>query len=150
MSVSYRLTLAGDIRLEDVAALVAPDATEGRTRSGARTLTAARYEDLGYVVDIIGGTHGYYEADDDGGSLWVWEPNVYVDVSFHMLKDTLLERGEPNVMKAVAHVLAGRTEDAALVFNGNTLMLTRFAGELLVHNAAQWYNHDYDHILAPS
>lgn len=147
MSIGYRLTLAGVIPLEDVAALAACGAAEGRTRSGARMLTDARYDDLGYVVDITAGTDGYYEADNDGEVAWVWEPDTWVDVNFHMRKDTLSEMGTPNMLTAVARVLAGRHEDAALVFDGNVLLLTRIDGVLRTHNMAGWYHEGYGAIL---
>jgi hypothetical protein len=147
MSIDYRLTLAGDIPLEHVAELAAPGATETSTISGKRMLTASFYEERGYGVDITSGTDGYYDAQDDDESLWVWEPDAYVDISFHMRKDQLTEIGVPNMLTDVARVLAGRPEDAALVLNGNWVLLTRINGTLRKHNLAEWYDEEYDKIL---
>lgn len=109
MAIEYRLTLASDVPLEDVARLAAPEATERLTHTGKRMLTADLDDERGYVVDITSGSNGYYDAEDDG-SQWVWEPDAYVDVDFRMRKDTLAEKGIPNMLAAVARVLAGRTK----------------------------------------
>ncbi|MGW0436771.1 SitI3 family protein [Micromonospora sp. NPDC003197] len=147
MSIDYRLTLAGNIPLEQVAELAAPTAVEASTLSGARMLSADLSDSLGYAVSITSGSSGYYDAEDDGGDLWVWEPASYVDVNFHMRKDTLAEKGTLNMITAVGRILAGRSEDAALVLNGNWLMLTRVGGELRKHNTADWFDEDYAGIL---
>ncbi|WP_433315658.1 SitI3 family protein [Micromonospora sp. CA-269861] len=147
MAVEYRLTLAGDIPLEQVAELAAPGAVETSTASGGRMLSADLNDDCGYVVDITGGQHGYYSAEDDGGALWEWEPETYVDVSFYMRKDTLVDKGRPYMLATVARILAGRAEDAALTLNGDVLMLTRVAGCIQKHNTDGWYDEDYDSIL---
>ncbi|MEV5819075.1 SitI3 family protein [Micromonospora haikouensis] len=55
-------------------------------------------DEYGYVVDITGGRHGYYCAEDDEGSLWQWEPETYVDISFYMRKDTLTDKGKPHML----------------------------------------------------
>ncbi|MEV4197478.1 MULTISPECIES: SitI3 family protein [Micromonospora] len=147
MAIEYRLTLAGDIPLEQVAQLAAPGAAEMSTVSGGRMLSADLNEQYGYVIDITSGRNGYYCAEDDGGSLWQWEPQAYVDVTFHMRKDTLTDKGKPHMLAAVARILASRDEDAALTLNGDFLMLTRVAGAIRKHNAGEWYDEDYDSIL---
>jgi|GEM_PF-5254524 hypothetical protein len=68
MSIDYRLTLAGEIPLEQVAELVAPGARRTTTRSGKPMLSAPLYEEYGYIVDITSGSNGYHEAEDDSGS----------------------------------------------------------------------------------
>ncbi|MDW5324789.1 SitI3 family protein [Plantactinospora sp. KLBMP9567] len=144
MSIDYRLTLAGDIPLEQIAELVAPDATETSTMSGKRMLTGPLSDEYGYVVDIISGSHGYYDAEDDDGSQWIWEPDIYADIDFHMSKDDLTDKGTPNMLTAVARVLTERAEDAALVLNGNWLLLTRVGGVLRKHRPTWWSHHDVD------
>ncbi|MEH1101961.1 SitI3 family protein [Micromonospora sp. CPCC 205561] len=147
MSITYRLTLAGDVPLEQVAALTAPGATETTTVSGARMLSAGRGDESGYAVSIVSGRHGYYAAEDDGGALWEWEPETYVDVDFHMRKDVLTEKGRPHMLRTVGRILADRPEDAALVLNDNWLMLTRVGGTVRRHNEADWYDGAYDAFL---
>ncbi|GAB3816675.1 SitI3 family protein [Micromonospora zhanjiangensis] len=147
MAVEYRLTLAGDIPLEQVAQLAAPAAVETTTASGGRMLSADLNDERGYVIDITAGRHGYYCAEDDAGSLWQWEPETYVDVTFYMRKDTLIDTGKPHMLATVASILTARTEDAALTLNGDTLMLTRVDGITQKHNADGWYEEDYDSIL---
>jgi hypothetical protein len=146
MAIEYRLTLAGDVPLERVAELAASEATETSTLSGNRMLRANLNEECGYVVTIVAGSHGYYEAENDGG-LWMWEPETYVDVDFRMRKDTLTDQGKPHMLRTVGRILADRTEDAALVLNDNWLMLTRVDGTVRRHNEADWYDEAYDSFL---
>lgn len=144
MSIDYQLVLAGEIPLEQVAELVAPAARQTTTRYGEPMLSAPLYEEYGYLVDITSGSNGYYEAEDDSGSPWIWEPETYVDINFHMNKEALTEKGKPNMLAAVARVLAERPEDAALVLNSNWLLLTRVAGVLRRHGTTWWSHHDMD------
>ncbi|MGK5520575.1 SitI3 family protein [Micromonospora sp. URMC 107] len=146
MSLTYRLTLGGDIPLELVAELVAPGAAETPTPAGNRLLSADLNEECGFVVSITSGSHGYYEAEADG-AVWAWEPKTYVDVGFHMQKDTLMDKGRPHMLRTVGRVLGDRPEDAALVLNDNWLMLTRVDGAIRRHNEADWYDEAYDSFL---
>ncbi|MEU8020658.1 SitI3 family protein [Micromonospora haikouensis] len=142
MAIEYRLTLAGDIPLERVAELVAPKGVEESTLPGCpRLLGADLQATSGYTVSIYGGSDGYFDAEDDGGVQWEWEPDRYVNVVFHMPKDDPSGRSMPDMMTAVARVLAGRPEDAALVLNGNWLLLTRVTGTLRRHRPAWWDNY---------
>jgi hypothetical protein len=147
VAIEYRLTLAADIPLEQVAALAAPNATESSSPAGNRLLSADLIDECGYSVSITSGSHGYYDAEDDGGAAWEWEPDRYVDVNFRMSKNDPTDRGTPNMASAVARILAGRPEDAALVLNGNYLLLTRVNGAVRKHNLTTWYDKDYDSIL---
>ncbi|MEU8300886.1 SitI3 family protein [Micromonospora sp. NPDC048909] len=146
MSIDYELTLAGDVPLERVAELIAPGAVELWSPAGNRLLSTGPDDEYGYGVSITSGSDGYYEAED-GGTQWYWEPKRYVDITFHMDKETLAERGRPSMLRAVAKILNNRDEDAALVLNSNWLLLTRLGGRLRKHNAADWYDEAYDEIL---
>jgi hypothetical protein len=147
VAIEYRLTLAGDIPLEQVAAIAAPNATETSSPAGNRLLSADLNEERGYSVSITSGTHGYYDAEDDEGATWEWEPDRYVDINFRISKNDPTDMGTPNMVSAVAQVLTGRPEDVALVLNGNYLLLTRVNGKLRKHNLATWYDEDYEDIL---
>ncbi|NLU78901.1 hypothetical protein HCA58_11035 [Micromonospora sp. HNM0581] len=140
MAIEYRLTLAGDIPLEQVAALAAPDGVEESALPGyPRLLGADLTHTSGYSVSVYGGSNGYFDAENDDGSQWEWEPGTYVNIVFHMPKDDPAGRAAPDMVAAVARVLAGRPEDAALVLNGNWLLLTRTAGTLATHQP-EWWN----------
>ncbi|MBQ1075611.1 hypothetical protein KBX06_20955 [Micromonospora sp. C31] len=147
MSITYRLTLAGDVPLEQLAELVAGEVTETTTYSGDRMLTADLNEECGYAVSIVAGSQGYYGAESDGGVPWEWEPATYVETDFHMRKDTLMDKGRPNMLRTVGRVLADRPEDAALVLNDNWLLLTRIDGVIRRHNEADWYDEADDSFL---
>lgn len=148
MAIEFRLTLAGDIPLHQIAELAAPEATEKPAPAGhPRLLSADLYEQLGYAVSITAGSNGYYDAEDDNGSRWEWEPDTYVNIGFRMRADDMGDKGVPNMLAAVARVLASRPEDAALVQDGNWLLLTRVEGTIRKHNVALWYDETFDNIL---
>ncbi|NBE85302.1 SitI3 family protein [Micromonospora rubida] len=148
MAIEYRLTLADDIPLEQVAELAAPEGVEESTLPGyPRLLGADLQSKSGYTLSIYGGSNGYYDAEDDDGSQWEWEPAKYVNVVFHMPKDDPSGRATPNMVAAVARVLASRPEDAALVLNGNWLLLTRVAGALRKHRPSWWDNYGINDAL---
>ncbi|MEW2383671.1 SitI3 family protein [Micromonospora sp. NPDC047707] len=144
MSIGYRLTLAGDIPLRHVADLAAPDATETPTPAGHQLLSSDLYEERGYLVTISSGRNGYYDAEDDDDAHWEWEPEVYVDIGFDMRTDDMADKGVPNMVTTVARVLADRPEDAALVLNGNCLLLTRVDGTLRKHRPQWWAHYGVD------
>ncbi|WP_018790519.1 SitI3 family protein [Salinispora arenicola] len=148
MAIEFRLTLAGDIPLDQVAELAAPEATEKPIPPGhPRLLSADLYEQCGYAVSITEGSHGYYDAEDDDGARWEWEPDTYVNIGFRMRADDMGDKGIPNMLATVARVLNGRPEDAALVQDGNWLLLTRVGGTVRKHNVALWYDEAFDNIL---
>ncbi|MEV0611066.1 SitI3 family protein [Polymorphospora rubra] len=147
MAIEYRLTLEGDIPLEQVAALAAPEATEAPASPEApRLFTADLYERYGYAVSVYAGRNGYYDAEDDGSD-WEWEPETYVNVSFRMAKNDPSEKGTPNMVAAVARILAGQPEDAALVLNGNWLLLTRVIGAIRKSRQSWWTTYDADKFI---
>ena len=147
MAIEYRLTLAGSVPMEQVAALAAPEGVEESTRPGyPRLLGADLQHTSGYTISIYAGSNGYFDAEDDG-SQWEWEPDTYVNIVFHMPKDDTLHNATPDMLTAVARVLAGRPEDAALVLNGNWLVLTRTAGTLTKHQPEWWDNYGTKDLL---
>ncbi|ROT26858.1 SitI3 family protein [Micromonospora sp. HM5-17] len=139
MAIEYELTLASDAPLREIAAVVAPAAGEVTTLSqDERLFTADLHDRYGYGVSVFGGRDGYCEAEADDGSRWEWEPNPYVDITFRLSKDRPTDKVTQNMVAAVARVLASRPEDAALVLNGNWLLLTRMGGVLRKHRRTWW------------
>ncbi len=89
MGIEYRLTLAGDIPLENLAPLVAPHGVEESALPGyPRLLTADLREELGYTVTVSAGSSGYFDAEDDDGTQWEWEPDTYTNIIFDLRKTT--------------------------------------------------------------
>ena len=131
MGIDYELILEADLPLEKIAALVVSE-TDGMSQlpGSPRVLTADLNERLGYSVSIFPGRDGYYDAEADDGVQWEWEPEAYIDVTFHMTKNDLSDRGTLNMVAAVARVLDGRPENAALTLDGNWLLLTRMDGAI--------------------
>jgi hypothetical protein len=141
MGVEYRLTLAGDIPAEQVAECAVPDPAERPQWWEGRLLSADLYERRGFGLSVRAGRGGYYEARDDNDAVWEWEPESYVNVTFSMGKDDRVEERTTNMLTIVARVLEGRSEDAALLLNGDVLLLTRVGGVLRKHNRATWWDH---------
>ncbi|WP_434740849.1 SitI3 family protein [Micromonospora sp. SH-82] len=142
MSVEFRLALAGEPPLHEIAAVTAISPAERPTpKAGDTLLTARLYDQRGYLLSVYSGTDGYYYAEGDNESPWEWELDTYVNVDFDMRTDGLVDKGIPNMVATVGRVLAGRREDAALVQDGNYLLLTRTAGVVRKHRQRQWWNH---------
>jgi len=49
--------------------------------------------------------------------------------------------GTHNMVESVARILGSGEEDAALVLNGDVLLLTRFGGVVRKHRRAMWWDH---------
>ncbi len=141
MAVEYRLTLAGDIPVEQVAECAVPDPAERPqpTQFGGM-LSARLYDRYGFALSVTPGRNGYYDAQDDG-SRWEWELDAYVDIDFGTRADDLVDKAIPHMLTVVARVLECRREDVALVQNGSLLLVTRVDGVLRKHNRARWWDH---------
>ncbi|MEU5673295.1 SitI3 family protein [Micromonospora sp. NPDC047753] len=79
---------------------------------------------------------------------WEWEPGTYVNIVFHLPNNGRSDRATPKMVAAVARVLAGSPDDAALVLDGNWLLLTRVAGTLRKHRPSWWDNCGVNQLLA--
>ncbi|WP_434740414.1 SitI3 family protein [Micromonospora sp. SH-82] len=141
MGINFRLILAGDIPPSRVARVVAPHAVDARTTSGRPMLRSGLDDTLGYGIDILSGQRGYFDAEDEDGSVWVWEPDAYLQVDYVMRKDVIAERGVPAMLRSVSELLERQPEDAALVLNANWLLLTRVDGVLRRHRPSWWQHH---------
>ncbi|MFG1672916.1 SitI3 family protein [Micromonospora sp. NPDC049282] len=142
MATEYRLTLAGDVPLDVLAGVVAPDgALESAGDGRSRVLSADLSDRCGYTVSIYGGSHGYFEAEDGDGSMWEWEPERYVTIGFRLRKDESSERATREMLASVARVLSERSEDAALILDADWLLLTRLSGTLRRHAPSWWGVH---------
>lgn len=142
MATEYRLTLAGDIPLDVLARVVAPDGVEESAADGRpRVLSADLSDRCGYTVSIYAGSHGYFEAEDGDGSVWEWKPERYVNIGFRLGKDGSSDRATREMLASVARVLGERPEDAALILDADWLLLTRFSETLRRHAPSWWAVH---------
>ena len=142
MAVEYRLAIAGDIPLDRVVEHAVPGVV-GRPlpAEAAGRLSVDLSDRLGFTLIARSGRDGYYEAEDDGGSRWEWEPSTYVNVTFRMAKQDDVDTGVRSMIAAVSRVLTRQTEDATLILNSEVLLLTRFTGSLRKHHRALWWDH---------
>jgi hypothetical protein len=141
MGVEYALILAGDLPVQEVAECALSDAGERPTATmSPGHFSVGLYESHGFWLSVRSSRDAYFEADDDG-SVWTWEPDTYLDITFAMGKDDQYEKRTSNMLAFVARVLDCRAEDAALVLNGDLLLLTRVNGVLRKHNRETWWDH---------
>ncbi|WP_433130148.1 SitI3 family protein [Micromonospora sp. CA-240977] len=149
MATEYRLTLAGDIPLDVLAGVVAPEGVEESAVDGRpRVLSADLSDRCGYTVSIHAGAHGYFEAEDGDGSMWEWEPERYVTIGFRLVNSESSDRATREMLASVARVLDQRSEDAALILDADWLLLTRFSGTLRRHALSWWSVHGEDDLLS--
>ena len=139
MATEYRLTLAGDTPAVEVAERAMPDAQE-RPVGEPHLLAADLYEKYGFELIILAGRQGYFDAESDSG-LWEWEPDPYIAVTFRMEKNADSDRATVNMLLAVRRILLTGPEDAALVLDGNYLLLNRVDGNLVKHRRDTWWQH---------
>ena len=138
MSLDYRLTLAGRTPIEQVAERALPEPAE-RPTGTAPLLSAKLLERHGFDVTVRSGRNGYVDVMADQGP-WEWEPGDYVSVAFHVDKLADPATVALGMLTAVRRVLAGGPEDAALVLNGDILLLTRLDGALTKHHRDTWWS----------
>ncbi|MFI7598680.1 SitI3 family protein [Actinoplanes sp. NPDC049681] len=138
MALEYELSLAGETPVEQVAERALPDADE-RPTGTPPLLSADLYARYGFGVTVLADSDGYLEVQADDGR-WEWEPGAYVSLTFRMDKDTAAQRSVINMLTVIRRVLATGPEDAALTLNGNELLFTRFDGNLVKHNHADWWS----------
>lgn len=137
MSLDYRLTLLGDTAVDQVAERAFPDPAD-RPTGTAPLLSADLTGPYGFDVTIRAGRNGYVDAESDQGS-WEWEPPEYVSVTCRMDKFADSSWNVLTMLSLVRRVLDTGPEDAALILNGDILLLTRFDGALVKHRRDQWW-----------
>ncbi|BCJ52131.1 hypothetical protein Asp14428_36060 [Actinoplanes sp. NBRC 14428] len=138
MALEYRLVLAGSTPVELVAERAMPDPAD-RPTGTPPLLSAALWDQYGFELTVRSGRNGYVEIESAAGT-WEWEPKTYVSLTFRMDKFADPDHNVPAMLTAVRRVLESGTEDAALTLNIDTLLLTRFAGDLLKYDQ-DWWTH---------
>ena len=139
MATEYRLTLAGDPPLVEVAERALPE-PDDRPAGTPQLLSANLYDRYGFEVVFRADSNGYLDAESDTG-LWIWEPETSVSVRFRMEKTAGSDRATVNMLLAVRRILLTGPEDAALVLDGNYLLLNRVDGNLVKHRRDTWWQH---------
>jgi hypothetical protein len=137
MALEYRLTVAGETPPADLAERALPVPAESPAET-APVLRANLRESHGFTVTIRAGKNAYVSAESDRG-LWEWEPETYVSVGFRVDKEADHEWAVVNMLSIVWRTLETGDEDAALVFNGDLLLLTRLDGVLVKHHRDGWW-----------
>src|SRR5687767_6061253 len=126
MATEYRLILAGGTPVDQVAERALPEPDE-RPTGTPPLLAADLYQRYGFELTVRAARNGYFDAESDQG-MWEWEPDTYVAVTFRMDKEADPDWPVVDMLTIVRRLLDTGSEDAALVLNGNWLLLTRFGG----------------------
>jgi hypothetical protein len=137
MALEYRLTLGGDTPPEQVAERALPVPAE-TSPDIAPVLWADMMDSHGFSVTIRAGKNGFVEAAADQG-VWEWEPDTFVSVGFRIDKNADHEWAVVNMLSIVWRAFQTGSEDAALVFNGDLLLLTRIDGVVAKHHRDGWW-----------
>jgi hypothetical protein len=137
MAVEYRLILAGDTPVNQIAERAFPEASE-RPAGTAPRLVADHKEKYGFDVTVMAGSDGYFDLETDDGS-WEWEPPSYVRVEFRLDNSADSDRVVANMLAVVRRLLDTGTEDATFDFNGDILLFARCDGELTKHRRGTWW-----------
>lgn len=136
MALEYQLVLPLDIPIVQVAERAFPDPVERPT--GTNPLHSADLSDrYGFEISILAGENGYFDAVSDTGP-WLWQPRSYVLLNFRMDKFADPARLVGNMLDVVRRVLDSGPEDAALLFNGDLLLLTRLGDNVAKHRRNWW------------
>jgi hypothetical protein len=134
VAVFYDLILIGDLSADDFVARVYDDALPAPTFAPSnKARVADETQRFGFWLTLLEGTDGYFQDDD-----WEIEPARYLDVEFRVDKDSPPEQVNVNVRRFVERALATGDEDAALINNGNTLLLERRDGQVRRVPSAFW------------
>lgn len=139
MALEYRLTLAGETPVDQVAGRAFPEASE-RPIGIAPRLFADHTEKLGFSITIVGARDGFLDLLTDDGS-WEWEPAAYVRVGFRLDKFADVRWVVTNMLTVVRRVLDTGTEDATFDFNGDILLFARRGGKLTKHRRERWWDY---------
>ncbi|MET8150269.1 SitI3 family protein [Actinoplanes sp. NPDC049668] len=139
MALEYRLVLAGDTPIDQVAERAFPDVSERPTGAPPR-LTADHLERYGFIVTVLPGRDGYFDLETDNGS-WVWEPKSHVRVHFRLDKFADLRWAVANMLGVVRRALDAGPEDAIFDFNGEILLFARLDGKFTKHRRGTWWEH---------
>jgi hypothetical protein len=137
MALEYRLTIAGDTPVNQVAERAFPEADERPTGVAPR-LAADHKEKYGFDVTVVAGQGGYFDLETDDGS-WEWEPEFYVRVEFRLDKSADARWAVTNLLTVVRRVLDTGPEDATFDFNGDILLFVRHDGDLTKHRLGTWW-----------
>jgi hypothetical protein len=132
MALEYTLILSDAAAPQELLPRAFPEAAERPSFEVSHGVWLADLKErLGFLLNLRQGTRGYFEADAGGEALWTWEPERYLHVGFRLDKEFPRGQAQRNLLAIVARLLATGAEDAALIFNGDTLLLRREAGRLV-------------------
>ncbi|WP_051799071.1 SitI3 family protein [Catenuloplanes japonicus] len=152
MGIEYRLSLAGRRSSAAVAARAMPELAPGLSSAGSSSaglssaglvgadlLSVDLYRSHGFCLTIVSRDRGLVDLGPDG-----WELGAHTTVSFDMEKNVEFDRSAQSLrtmLTVVGRVLETGAEDAALVLNGDVVLLTRVAGTLVKYRRADWWDH---------
>jgi hypothetical protein len=154
MSLEYRLTLAGTVPMDEVAARAFPDPADRPVPSPSGKTLAINLDDrYGFTVSVLVDEDGLYGAPPKGGDdfeYWEWEPGAAVDLTISMTwGGDRFPAALRSAVTAIARVLASGTEDAAIMLSGDLVLLTRVNGVVTKYDRSWWEHYPWANDLIP-
>jgi hypothetical protein len=137
MAVQYKLILAGDTPVNQVAERAFASADDGPASVAPRVAVDLK-ADLGFDVTIAAGRDRSFDWETDDGS-WEWELDQFVRLTFRLDKAADPRWAVANVLAVVGRVLDTGPEDATFDFNGDILLFVRRDGVLTKHRRDTWW-----------
>jgi hypothetical protein len=130
MAIECSLILAGNSPPEALLSRLFPSAASRPDFDvSGRVWIADLRERMGFELRLLQGTQGYFGAQADK-EYWTWELDSYLNLGFRFNKFFARNVSLRHMLEMVARILATGDEDAALIQNGNELLLLREAGKL--------------------
>ena len=130
MALECSLIVSGSLSPRDLVDRAFPDqAARPDFEISGPVWSADLRERLGFVLRLRQGEQGYFEAES-GDEVWTWEPDRYLNLGFAFDKEADRGASRREMLAIVARVLATGGENAALILNGDTVLLRREGGEL--------------------
>jgi hypothetical protein len=149
MAIDYYLAIATDASPVAIAAIALPDLSVHEAADFPGLFTTDTRASHGFGIALRTARNEWVSCVNDDGGEWEWAPDVYASVSFRMAKDDISGKGMPNMLRAIARVMAAMSEDLAFT-SDNFLYLTRFGGTLVkYHRKDFWDWYEFANTIVP-
>jgi hypothetical protein len=130
MATECSLILAGNSPIDAFLSRLFPSgASQPDFHVSGRVWIADLHERMGFELRLLQGAQGYFGAEA-GEEYWTWELNNYLNLGFRFDKFFPRDVSLRHMLQMVARILETGDEDAAMIQNGNELLLFRKAGKL--------------------
>jgi hypothetical protein len=149
VAIDYYLAIATDASPVAIAAIALPDLAVHEAADLPGVFTTDTRASHGFGVVLRTARNQWVSGVSDDGGEWEWAPDVYASVSFRMAKNDDSGKGMPNMLAAIARVMAALKDDLAFT-SDNFVYLTRFAGQVVkYHRKDFWDWYEFANTIVP-